>query len=88
MLLPTIELDHLIVFSQDKRISAGFLTETLGLPAAKPSGPFLAVRLSNAVTLDFFDSDREIVPQHLAFRVQEAELERILWRVQSRAQRF
>jgi catechol 2,3-dioxygenase-like lactoylglutathione lyase family enzyme len=84
----SIELNHLIVFSRDKHIAATFLTETLGLPEPKLSGPFLTVPMSNSVTLDFFDSDREVVPQHLAFLVSEPELEQILQRIRARGQMF
>ena len=84
----TIELNHLIVFSRDKSIGAAFLSETLGLPAPKPSGPFLAVTMDNSVTLDYIDADREIIPQHLAFLVEASEFESIRERVNSGARPY
>ncbi len=52
----TIKLNHTIVYARDKRVSAAFLTEILGLPAAVPFGPFLGVQVANEVTLDFVTS--------------------------------
>ena len=79
-----IKLNHAIVFSRDKAVAAAFLTEILGLSTATPFGPFLTVQLENEITLDFFDSDREIVPQHYAFLVSEKEFNNILGRVRQR----
>src|SRR4051812_21655268 len=63
----SVQLNHTIVFSRDKRAAAAFLTGILGLPPATLFGPFLAVQMTNDITLDFYDADREIVPQHYAF---------------------
>src|SRR5882724_897877 len=79
-----IKLNHTIVFSRDKAAAAAFLTAILGLSAATPFGPFLTVQLENEITLDFFDSDREIVPQHYAFLVSEKEFDNILARIRQR----
>ncbi|MBB6170998.1 catechol 2,3-dioxygenase-like lactoylglutathione lyase family enzyme [Nocardiopsis mwathae] len=70
-----IELNHTIVAARDKEASARFLTEILGLPAAKPFGPFMAVELDNAATLDFMNVDGEIPSQHYAFLVGEDEFD-------------
>ena len=59
-----IQLNHTIVFSRDKKVSADFLCEILGRPAAVPFGPFLAVRLDNDVTLDFMDAEGDVALQH------------------------
>ncbi|HTF51094.1 MAG TPA: VOC family protein, partial [Pseudonocardia sp.] len=65
-----IELNHTIVESQDKKTSATFLTDLLGLPAATEFGPFQVVQVSNGVSLDFMDTD-EVHPQHYAFLLSE-----------------
>jgi catechol 2,3-dioxygenase-like lactoylglutathione lyase family enzyme len=83
-----VELNHTIVSARDKRASATFLTEILGLPEPKPFGPFLAVQVSNDVTLDFVDSDEEIVPQHYAFLVTESEFDEIFGRIRQRGLRY
>ncbi|CAM3742594.1 VOC family protein [Nocardiopsis rhodophaea] len=79
-----IELNHTIVAARDKEASARFLTEILGLPPATPFGPFLAVELSNAVTLDFMEVEGEIRPQHYAFLVSEEEFTESFARITGR----
>jgi catechol 2,3-dioxygenase-like lactoylglutathione lyase family enzyme len=80
----TIKLNHTIVFSRDKRESAAFLTEILGLPAAVPFGPFLGVQVANEVTLDFMDTDESIMLQHYAFLISEAEFDTIFARIRAK----
>jgi extradiol dioxygenase family protein len=41
--------------------------------------------MTNDVTLDFNDADREIVPQHYAFLVDERRFDDILARIRQRA---
>jgi catechol 2,3-dioxygenase-like lactoylglutathione lyase family enzyme len=80
----TVKLNHTIVHARDKRTSAAFLSEILGLPAPVPFGPFLAVQTGNEVTLDFMDGDGEITPQHYAFLISEQEFDDIFTRVRER----
>jgi catechol 2,3-dioxygenase-like lactoylglutathione lyase family enzyme len=80
----SIELNHTIVWSQDKRRSAEFLTELLGLPNPVAWGPFLAVGLSNDVTLDFHDTTDAIEPQHYCFLVSEDEFDAVFGRLQAK----
>jgi catechol 2,3-dioxygenase-like lactoylglutathione lyase family enzyme len=84
----SVQLNHTIVFSRDKRAAAAFLTEILGLPPATRFGPFLAVRMTNGITLDFYDADREIAPQHYAFLVSEREFDDILGRIRQRTMTY
>lgn len=79
-----IKLDHTIVSARDSRISANFFAEILGLGPPTPFGPFLVVEVDNGVSLDFRDSDGEIVPQHYAFLIGEAEFEPIFARINQR----
>jgi catechol 2,3-dioxygenase-like lactoylglutathione lyase family enzyme len=79
-----VKLNHTLVASRDKRRSADFLAELLGLPSPVPFGPFLGVELGNEVTLDFIDADGAIAPQHYAFLVSEPEFDRIFARIQER----
>ena len=79
-----IKLDHTIVAARDKHESAAFLAEILGLPAPVPFGPFLGVRMDNGVTLDFLDSEEEIVAQHYAFLIGESEFDAIFARIRER----
>lgn len=79
-----IELNHTIVLAADKERSARFLTELFDLPPAKPFGPFLAVEVANAVTLDYMDTGDPIVSQHYAFLVGEDDFDRIFGRIRDR----
>lgn len=80
----TIKLNHTIVYASDKRASADFLAELFGLPRPVRFGPFLGVEVGNEVTLDYYDADGEIAPQHYAFLVSEAEFDEIFGRIQAR----
>jgi len=79
-----IELNHTIVHTRDKRASANFAAEILGLPAPVAFGPFLGVQTSNGVTLDYLDTDAAILVEHYAFLVSEAEFDQIFERIRSR----
>jgi catechol 2,3-dioxygenase-like lactoylglutathione lyase family enzyme len=83
-----VNFNHTIVASGDKRVSAAFLAEILGLPAPTRWGPFQVVRTANDANIDFMDADREISPQHYAFLVDEAEFDEIFGRVRARGLRY
>ncbi|HTN86968.1 MAG TPA: VOC family protein [Sorangium sp.] len=80
----TVRLNHTIVPAKNKKVSATFMTEILGLPAPQPFGHFLAVQLDNDVTLDFMESAEDFRPQHFAFLVSEAEFDEIFGRIRER----
>jgi catechol 2,3-dioxygenase-like lactoylglutathione lyase family enzyme len=84
----TVKLNHTIVHAHNKRASAAFLAEILGLPEPVPFGPFLGVDTGNEVTLDFMDDANDIRPQHYAFLVSEAEFDAIFGRIQSRSLKY
>jgi catechol 2,3-dioxygenase-like lactoylglutathione lyase family enzyme len=82
-----VELDHLIIRSRDKRASAAFLTEMLGLPPPSvvgPGGRFHAIRLANGTSLDFADAGEQFEPQHYAFAVTDPEFDAVLARIRER----
>jgi catechol 2,3-dioxygenase-like lactoylglutathione lyase family enzyme len=82
-----VELDHLIVQSRDKRASAAFLADMLGLPppvAVGPGGKFHALRLANGPSLDFADAGEDSTPQHYAFAVTDREFDAVLARIRDR----
>ncbi len=79
------DLNHTIVWCRDQRRSADFLTEVLGLPAARRFMHFLVVELSNGVSLDYYETDEPVAPQHYAFLVRDEEFDAILARVRARA---
>ncbi|MBT2524242.1 VOC family protein [Streptomyces sp. ISL-99] len=79
----SVQLNHTIVHARDKRESAEFFTHIMGLEISAEWGPFIAVELSNGVTLDFATIPAEsIAVQHYAFLVTEEEFDGIFQRVQ------
>ncbi|MGH3657497.1 MAG: VOC family protein [Micromonosporaceae bacterium] len=79
-----VQLNHTIVHARDKRESATFLAEMLGLGEPVRYGPFLVVELDHGVSLDFVDDDRPGQPQHYAFLVSEAEFDDVFARIRAR----
>ena len=69
------ELNHTIVWCSDKQKSADFLTDILGLPPARAFFHFLVVDLKNGVSLDYYQKEGTVSPQHYAFLVSDAEFD-------------
>ena len=86
----SIRFNHTIVHSRDKKKSATFLTDMLGLPAPKPLfGHFLVVELDNGASLDFIDAgDFDVVPQHYAFLIDEEDFDPIFDRIRARGLQY
>ena len=84
----TIELNHTIVYSRDKRVSSDFLASLFGLPGPVAWGPFLAIEVANRVTLDFYDAHGEVDAQHYCFLVGEDEFDEIFGRIQAQGLRY
>jgi catechol 2,3-dioxygenase-like lactoylglutathione lyase family enzyme len=80
-----IQLNHTIVNALDPAASAKFLADMLGLPEPKPFGPFMDVELHNGVTLAYIHAQpHEIIIEHYAFLVSEAEFDVIFGRILER----
>jgi catechol 2,3-dioxygenase-like lactoylglutathione lyase family enzyme len=79
-----IQLNHTIVACRDKKRSSTFLAEMLGLPRAKPFGPFLDVDTANGVSLAFLEHDGEIAPQHYAFLIGDDDFDAVFARIRER----
>ena len=77
------ELDHTIVWCTDKQRSTGFLTDILGLPPARAFFHFLVVDLKNGVSLDYYQKDGPVSPQHYAFLVSDEEFDAGFERIKS-----
>jgi catechol 2,3-dioxygenase-like lactoylglutathione lyase family enzyme len=87
----SVLLNHTIVWCRNKKESARYLTDTLGLPEAKPWGPFMVVEMGNEVSLDYHDVAElhdDVVPQHYAFLVSEAEFGEIFTRIEKGGQDY
>lgn len=81
-------LDHHIVACADKEATSRFFAEVLGLAQPERFGPFAVVKVSGDTTLDFMETDGEVVTQHYAFLVTEAEFDEILARLRERQLRY
>ncbi|MFC3575964.1 VOC family protein [Streptomyces yaanensis] len=79
----SVELNHTIVAAHDKKASAQFLADLLGLEVAPQFGPFIPVQVPNGVTLDYMETVDEITPQHYAFLVSEDDFDAIFARVRA-----
>jgi catechol 2,3-dioxygenase-like lactoylglutathione lyase family enzyme len=86
----SVTLNHTIVWCRDKLTSSRYLTETLGLPEAKPWGPFMVVEVGNGVSLDYHDVEGsgDIASQHYAFLVSESEFDKVFGRLQRSGQEY
>ena len=78
----TVELNHTIIPATDKRASAKFLADILGLEAGPEWSHFVPVRTSNGVTLDYSDAT-DFRRQHYAFLVSESEFDAALSRIKT-----
>lgn len=79
-----VQFNHTIVWCNDKRTSAAFLTEILGLPPARPFGPMLVVLLDNGASVDFYDQEGDIAPQHYAFLIGDDDFDGVVARIRER----
>ncbi len=79
-----IHFNHTILPARDSKASADFLGEMLGLPAPRRWGPFHMVTTDNDANLDYMDTEGEVVRQHYAFLVNDAEFEQIFNRIRER----
>jgi catechol 2,3-dioxygenase-like lactoylglutathione lyase family enzyme len=78
-----VELNHTIIPSHDKLGSSRFLADILGIAPPRGVSHFMAVQLSNGVTLDYDDAD-DFPAQHCAFLVGDDEFDAIFGRVVAR----
>jgi len=80
----TVELNHTIVWCNDKKKSAKFFTEVMGLPSPTAYGPMLVCELDNNVSLDFYNNDGDISPQHYAFLISEGKFDQVFDQIRDR----
>ena len=79
----SVQFNHTIVWCRDQRRSASFLSGILGMGPPRQFGPFLAVELSNGVSLDFLELEegRELPYEHYAFLIGEREFDEVFERI-------
>jgi hypothetical protein len=81
-----VELNHTIVSAHDAEASATWFADLFGVVAPAQLGHFWQISTANGVGLDFASvGDREVVSQHYAFLITEAEFEAIYDRVVERS---
>jgi catechol 2,3-dioxygenase-like lactoylglutathione lyase family enzyme len=78
----TVTLNHTIVVAQDKRKTAEFYTDILGLPGHKIMGHFAVVQIDDT-SLDFVSTDEVVAQRHFAFLVSEPEFDAIFERIKT-----
>ena len=83
-----VDFNHTIISVLNRKASAKFLSEILGLPAPVTWGPFDIVTTANGVSLDFMEKKGDIPSRHFAFLVSETEFDQIFYRIQERSLRF
>jgi catechol 2,3-dioxygenase-like lactoylglutathione lyase family enzyme len=76
----TITLNHTIVPARDKKAAARFFARIFGLQVDRKGGHFAPVRINDALTL-LFDDTEEFESHHYAFHVSDAEFDAIFQRV-------
>jgi catechol 2,3-dioxygenase-like lactoylglutathione lyase family enzyme len=84
----SVSLNHTIVHARDKRVSAQFLVDILGLGAPSDYGPFVVVQVANGVSLDYVDAQGTPFPQHYAFLVPDDDFDAIHQRIKARGLTF
>jgi hypothetical protein len=81
----SVQLDHMIVPSRDRKRAAELLAFLLGVPWSETGvGPFCPVYVNEELTLDFDEADTQFPVLHYCFRVAEGEFDGILSRLQHR----
>jgi catechol 2,3-dioxygenase-like lactoylglutathione lyase family enzyme len=77
----SVQLNHTIIWCADKARSAAFLTGILGLPEARTFLHFLVVELDNQVSVDFYQKEGPVAPQHYAFLVDDGTFDAAFARI-------
>lgn len=78
----TIELDHIMIPSRDRKAAAKQLAAILGVEWAPAKvGPFTAVYVSASLTIDFDEWSEDFPKGHYCFRVAEDHFDAMLFRI-------
>lgn len=84
----SIELNHTIVYAQDRWAAAREVAAVLGLPEPTGYGPFAVLALDNGANLDFLDGEGEVHAQHYAFLVGEEDFDAIADRLRAEGRQW
>ena len=80
----SIELNHTIIWCNDKQASSAFLTDMLDLPPAVDFYHFKVVAMDNNVSLDFMEKDGPVSLQHYAFLIDEPTFDKVYDRIKTK----
>ena len=78
------QLNHTIVAASDPQESAAFLVDVMGFDPPVPFHHFMVVETGNGVSLDYSQASGDIIRQHYAFLVTEADFDAIFARIVER----
>lgn len=85
----SIELDHTIIPSRDRKAAAKLLAELLDVEWSPAGiGPFSAVYVNDGLTFDFDEVEGEFPLHHYCFRVSESEFDAIFERIKARGIKY
>lgn len=80
----SLQLDHLIVPSHDRRAAAELLARILDVPWSETGiGPFCPVYVNTGLTLDIDEPESEFPVLHYCFRMSDTEFEALVARLQA-----
>jgi catechol 2,3-dioxygenase-like lactoylglutathione lyase family enzyme len=80
----TIQLNHIIVWCEDQKVSSDFFARILGLPEPETFYHFLVVRMENDVSLDFMKKEGgSVARQHYAFLIDEQRFDEVFVRIKA-----
>ena len=79
----SVELNHTIIWCSDKARSAAFLTGLLSLPPARTFLHFLVVDLAHRGSVDFYQKEGPVAPQHYAFLVDDGTFDAAVERIRA-----
>jgi catechol 2,3-dioxygenase-like lactoylglutathione lyase family enzyme len=78
----SIQLDHMIVPSRDRRAAAERIARILGVSwSATTVGPFCAVFVNDGLTLDVDPVERDVPKLHYCFRMDDTEFDALVGRL-------
>lgn len=78
----SIQLDHVIVPSHDRRAAAELLATILGVPWSETGvGPFCPVYVNDGLTFDIDQVEGKFSVQHYCFRGAESDFDAIVTRL-------
>jgi catechol 2,3-dioxygenase-like lactoylglutathione lyase family enzyme len=83
-----IRFDHVAIAAHDKRRSATFLIDLLGLSEPTSWGPFVSVALDDGIRLDYAEPGGAFPGQHYALLVSDDVFDRALDRLAAGATPF